>query len=536
VQEALDATLPFLGDVAFLDLRAEPKQSHSLRSVVAAVSVPLDDARFALGADAVMHSGLPEVHLDVARDLGEVRVRPRDSVSARAAEHLRFLHELGVAGYLCLPLSARDRVLGALTYLLFDARRPYGPESLTLASDLARRFAVALDNQRLYEIARSERVKHEEVSRAKDVFLATLSHELRTPLNAVLGWIQLIRSGALSADKLSHAVETVDRNARALERLVVDLLDVSRIVAGHLSVELANVDLAAVVNSAVDAAKLAAQAKSIRLIVETPPRSPPILGDAGRLHQIVSNLLTNAIKFTPIEGRIAVKLDSNEAVARIEVTDSGEGIAADFLPHVFDHFRQAHSESTRTAGGLGLGLAIVKHLVELHGGRVLAASGGIGRGSTFTVELPLRDDFAAAESRPARDSSPATGPRHKHLAGVHALVVEDDEDGRELLRTVLNGYGAIVTTVATARAALAAIAERPPDVLISDIGLPDEDGFALIQKVRADGYSRLPAIAVTAYVSQSDVGRAFGAGFQAHLPKPIQPTALGAAVARLVGR
>lgn len=535
LREALEETVPLLGDVALLELQAEPGARSRLQATVAgAPALSLDEPGFSAGLDAVLHTGQPQTHLDVARELAELRAR-QDPAARRTIEQLAFLRERGVAAYLCFPLSSRDRVLGALAYYLLDARRPYGPEAIALGSDLARRFATALDNSRLYEIARSERAKHEEVSRAKDVFLATLSHELRTPLNAVLGWLQLIRSGALDGDRLEHAVQTVDRNARALERLLVDLLDVSRIVAGNLSVELSEVDIAGLLTSAVDAARPAAEAKGIELVLDLVPDFDRVAADPGRLLQVMSNLLTNAVKFTPAGGRVQVKLERGDGTARISVVDSGEGIEPEFLPYVFDHFRQAHNSSTRTAGGLGLGLAIVKHLVDLHGGKVTAQSEGPGKGSAFTIELPLRQDLPA-EPCSQREPVPASGSRHKNLAGVHALVVEDDEDGRELLRTVLNGYGAIVTTVGTARAALAAIAQRPPDVLISDIGLPDEDGFSLIRKVRADGHSRLPAIAVTAFVSQSDVGRAFGAGFQAHLPKPIQPTALGAAVARLVGR
>ncbi|HEU4593671.1 MAG TPA: ATP-binding protein [Pyrinomonadaceae bacterium] len=382
----------------------------------------------------------------------------------------------------------------------------------------------------------------EAANRTKDEFLATMSHELRTPMTAILGWTHLLRTSAFGVAESAHALDIIERNAHMQTKLIDDLLDISRIITGKLRLEVRPVDLGAVVEAAVEATRPAAEAKSLRLHSLVDPHAGPVSGDPDRLQQVVWNLLTNAVKFTPKGGRVQVRLERVNSHAELIVSDSGQGISAEFLPHVFDRFRQADGATTRTHGGLGLGLAIVRQLVELHGGTVAAESEGEGRGSTFVVQLPLMaarrelDDSArrhpTAGGRISLDSMPS-------LAGLRILVVDDEADARDLLRELLERCGAEVTTAESASAALEAIGRSRPDVLISDIGMPGEDGYALIQKVRAaedSSAARIPAIALTAYARAEDRVRALSAGFHVHVPKPIEPVELIVVVASLIGR
>ena len=527
IEAVLRGALPILGDLAMLDLLeagARIKLAAGVAPVEQALPVSLlDDPRFDLGPSTVADSGRPETYLDVRQELA-------DAHSGRSLENLRFLEGLGVGAYMCLPLASRGRCIGTLTLVRGNATAPYEAAEVALAEDLARRIAVAADNARLHETTERRREALEQANRSKDVFLATLSHELRTPLNAIVGWTDMMRNGRLAPDELGRAVETIGRNAHALNHLVADLLDVSRIVTGSLKIDSNLVGLASVVEAAIEAARPQCSAKRVVLDVSI-ARVGCVRGDAGRLRQVIGNLLSNAIKFTPTGGRIVVGVTRVEEGGRVAVEDTGEGIAPELLPHVFERFQQAEEAKAR---GLGLGLAIVRHLVEEHGGTVSASSEGAGQGALFTVTLPIVAEEALAEDVDAgcfsmRLSAPP------QLAGVHVLVVEDDPDGNELITAVLERYGARVTSVGTAADALDALDEKRPDVVVSDIGLPDADGLELIRMIRARAFGRdVPAIALTAYASRQDAARALAAGFDAHVAKPVQPETLGTAVARLV--
>ena len=389
-------------------------------------------------------------------------------------------------------------------------------------------------------------LKLESANRAKDEFLATVSHELRTPLNAMLGWTGMLRSGKLDTSTSAHALEVFERNARSQAQLIDDLLDVSRIISGKLRLDVQPVDLAQVVEAAVDVVRPAATAKGIRLQVVLDPLAGPIVGDPGRLQQVVWNLLSNAVKFTPKDGRVQVHLQRVNSQAEIVISDSGQGISPEFLPHVFDRFRQADGTRTRRHGGLGLGLAIVRHLVELHGGTVAAASGGKDEGATFTVRLPisivqgvgrgLQSDYAA---RQVVSSSGVSFDGVPALEGFRLLAVEDDPDARELIVTILRQCQAEVKGVASVAEAMAALSEWHPDVLVSDIEMPDEDGYSLIRRVRAEeGVSgvRVCAIALTAQARLEDRMRALAAGYDAHIAKPVHPAELMTVVESLTRR
>ena len=389
------------------------------------------------------------------------------------------------------------------------------------------------------------RAEAEAANRAKDEFLSILSHELRTPLNAILGWSAMLRQRTLSEDKVLRALETIERNAKSQAQLIEDILDISRIITGKLRLQVRPVNLVPVIESAIESVRLAAEAKSIRLQSRIDSQAGPLLGDANRLQQVVWNLLSNALKFTPKDGRVEIRLERVNSHAEITVSDTGLGISSDFLPFVFDRFRQHDSTTTRSYGGLGLGLAIVRQLVELHGGTVTVVSPGIGQGTTFTVTLP-----AMIIPQPPSDPEPLnsiveTKPRVEAsptLEGLQILVVDDEADALELLSTILQNNGAEVIAVASVKQALTIIetaTDRSPDVLVSDIGMPDEDGYSLIRKLRqleAQRGGKLPAIALTAYAASDDRRQALLAGFQMHLTKPVDAAELVAVVASLTGR
>ncbi|MDQ1611955.1 MAG: hypothetical protein QOG00_1886 [Pyrinomonadaceae bacterium] len=392
------------------------------------------------------------------------------------------------------------------------------------------------------------RADAEQANRLKDEFLATASHELRTPLTAILGWSHMLRHGQLDEANAARAVATIERNAKAQAQLVEDILDVSRVITGKLRLEVAPVDIAPVINAAIDSVQLAADSKNIQLSVTFDPVARHVSGDAGRLQQVVWNLLSNAVKFTPEGGRVEVRLERAGAQARLTVSDDGCGFSPAFVPYIFDRFRQADGTSTRRHGGLGLGLSIVRQLVELHGGTARADSPGEGRGATFTITLPLAVTPHAAKDH---GHSSATGddyswrygesgaPRVKpplSLAGVRVLLVEDDEDSLNTLAAILNGYQAMVQTAACAADALDALNWYKPDVLISDLAMPREDGYSLISKLRAreaETGEQTPAIALTAYVRVEDRARALSAGFNTFVPKPVDPGELINAILNL---
>ncbi len=392
------------------------------------------------------------------------------------------------------------------------------------------------ERSRLLVLEQEARHQAEEANRLKDEFLATLSHELRTPLNAILGWSQVLRSGKLDAATAERALETIERNARSQAQLIADLLDISRIITGKLRLDFKPVELPRVIEAALDSARPAAGAKGIHLDVSLDPLMSPMLGDADRLQQIVWNLLSNAIKFTPQGGRVGVRLTEAGSNAVIQVADTGVGIRADFLPHVFDRFRQAEGSHTRSHGGLGLGLSIVRHLTELHGGTVEVESDGEGKGAAFTVKLPLAVELSGEVPIELRPAVPGVWSAPDLLKDLRILVVEDEKDTRDLLVMTLEGCGAEVTSTVSVPEALAAFDRRTPDVIVSDIGLPGEDGYSLIRKVRARNGGRVPAAAVTAYAGAEDRRRALESGFQTHLAKPVDPSELVATVARLAGR
>ncbi|HEY4588649.1 MAG TPA: response regulator [Thermoanaerobaculia bacterium] len=394
------------------------------------------------------------------------------------------------------------------------------------------------ERARLLVLEQQARKQAEEANRTKDEFLATLSHELRTPLNAILGWVQVLRSGKLDPTAAARALETIERNARVQAQLIADLLDVSRIITGKLRLDFKPVDLRRIIDAALDSVRPAADAKGIQLEVSIAPLASPVLGDADRLQQVIWNLLSNSIKFTSRGGRVDVRLREADANAVIQVSDTGIGIRPDFLPYVFDRFRQAEGSITRTHGGLGLGLSIVRHLIELHGGTAEVESEGEGKGATFTVRLPLRAELT-------EDPLDSTAVGHSLfskpdlLSGVRVVVVEDEADTRELLVMALQQCGAEVAAYGSAPEALAALDRAVPDVLLSDIGMPVQDGYDLIHKLRARGPGRggdVPAAALTAYARAEDRLRALEAGYQAHLTKPVDPSELISTVARLAGR
>ncbi|HLM58582.1 MAG TPA: ATP-binding protein, partial [Pyrinomonadaceae bacterium] len=388
------------------------------------------------------------------------------------------------------------------------------------------------------ELAREQaaRAEAEQANRMKDEFLATLSHELRTPLTAILGWSRMLADDQLDESQSAAAFEAIYRNARAQAQLIEDLLDVSRIITGKLRVEFRPVELASVVEAAVGVVRPAASAEGIQLQAVFEPGDNRVSGDPARLQQVVWNLLSNAVKFTPRGGRVQVRLGRSDSHAEIAVSDTGAGIAPEFLPHVFERFRQADMGTSRLHGGLGLGLAIVRHLVELHGGTVRAESEGEGRGATVTVRLPVTK---ADGAKPSEQAGAAPSPAPPSLEGVKVLAVDDEADARNLLTEVLSRRGAEVLAASSAAEALGLLKTWRPHVLLSDIGMPYGDGYSLIRQVRAlpeELGGRTPAAALTAYAGEEDRARALASGYHAHLSKPIEPDELSAVVARLAGR
>jgi PAS domain S-box-containing protein len=391
------------------------------------------------------------------------------------------------------------------------------------AQDVTQRRQAELARDALFELERAARTEAERANRLKDDFLGTLSHELRTPLNAILGYTRLLRSGYIDAERRDHALQVIERNAQAQTRLIEDILDISRMMRGVLRLETQSIDLRAVVNEAIDVTVPAIVAKQLQLTWEPPPTPMTVLGDADRLRQVVTNLLGNATKFTPPTGAIAIGLDQMNEDVVLVVRDSGIGIPADFLPSVFERFRQADARPSRGHGGLGIGLSIVRHLVELHGGTVQVASAGPMAGATFTVRLPALVTAAAIAppTRAAAGDAPLAEPKDTvRLDGMRILVVDDNPEAVELMRHLLEHRGAQVTVATSAERVLQDLALIRPHLLISDVGMPEVDGLELIRRVRERRVS-LPAIAVTAYARREDVERALEAGYQAHVSKPI---------------
>jgi signal transduction histidine kinase len=450
-------------------------------------------------------------------------------------EHRRILRELGFASYICVPVRWQRKTRAALTFVVARPDRSYAASDLRMAEDLAYRTSLAIDNAALYRAA-------VEADRRKDEFLAVLSHELRTPLNAIVGWTHVLREGAGGPEMVRKAVDTIHRNAEVQTRLITEILDVSRIVSGKLRLDVRPLELPVVIEAALDTLRPAAQAKRVRLEAVLDSEAGPVSGDAGRLQQVVWNLLSNAIRFVPEKvGRVQVRLEAINSHVRVTVEDNGPGIAPAFLPHIFERFRQADSSSNRMHQGLGLGLAIVRHLVELHGGTVRAANRDRGQGAIFSVELPRRSVAAVTAvelERPADvEEPPWPDPASVSLLlGVRIVIVDDQEDARELLKNVLQRYGGVVTVTPSAAEALAAVASERPDVVVTDIEMPGQSGYDFLRQLRSlpeDLGGVTPAVALTAYATVHDRVKVLRAGFQMHLSKPVQPAELAAVVASL---
>ncbi|MCU0493746.1 MAG: ATP-binding protein [Chloroflexaceae bacterium] len=420
------------------------------------------------------------------------------------------------------------------------ASRVGGADSRRVAivfNNITERKLVEAERERLYAQEQALRVQAEEANRLKDEFLAVVSHELRTPLTAILGYAQLLQSRKRDETYIARAIDKVLQSAKAQAQLVEDLLDISRIVSGKLRLEPTPIDFVAVIRAALDTVRPAVEAKTMQLLVELQPEAGAVIGDPNRLQQVVWNLLSNAVKFTPQNGTIEVCLEQLDHHAQLSITDTGQGISPEFLPYLFDRFRQADSTSTRAHGGLGLGLSIVRHLVELHGGTVEASSPGLGQGATFTVQLPL-----ALAVQPATTSTAAVGEDAgltcpPELAGLRVLLVDDQPDILDLLSDVLLPCGVLIQRCQQAREALELLRSWQPDMLISDIAMPGEDGYWLIEQVRRlppeDG-GAIPAVALTAYVRIEDRLQVLAAGFQGYLPKPVEPAELLAVLVGLV--
>jgi signal transduction histidine kinase/ActR/RegA family two-component response regulator len=414
-----------------------------------------------------------------------------------------------------------------------------------LRQHLADRQAADGEREQLLDSERTARGEAERASRMKDEFLATLSHELRTPLHAILGWAQVLRRNSGISQDVAKGLDTIERNARSQARIIEDLLDMSSIISGKVRLDVQWVDLASIIIATTETVRPAAQAKGVLLQTVLDPSAGLIRGDPNRLQQILWNLLTNAVKFTPRNGRVVTTLSCGDSYLEIEVEDTGEGIDPTFLPHVFDRFRQADASTDRGHGGLGLGLSIVKQLAELHGGTVAADSAGRGSGSSFRLAFPVLPVGDASEQEeahlhPSRPNSNPEGAKvfdaaRASLAGLSVLVVDDELDSRTLVQRLLEERGARVTLAGCTSEALAAIGHRVPDVLVSDIGMAGQDGYALIRQVRAlrGSSAHIPAIALTAYASAADRAKAMRAGYQSHLSKPIEPNELVEAICSL---
>lgn len=460
---------------------------------------------------------------------------------------------LPVRSYLAVPVVLRSgEVLGGLFFGHSDTG-VFTERAERVVSGLAAQAAIALDNARLFEAGTRERRAAqqaqciaEEASRTKDEFLAVVSHELRTPLNAILGWAGLINTGRLDADAVSQALDTIERNARSQAQLIEDLLDVSRIMTGNMRMDIQPTQLVPLIEAAVNAVRPGAEAKQIELRMALDPSAGPVSGDATRLQQVIWNLLSNAVKFTPRGGRVEIRLERLDSMVQISVIDSGEGIEPEFLPYVFDRFRQGEGGTTRRHSGLGLGLSIVRHLTELHGGTVRAHSAGTSQGSTFSFELPLlvvnpaERASTAPEDAVGNGSANSTndGKRYQDsadLSGVRILVVDDEADSRTMLQAVLQDSGAQVRTASSAGQGMEILQEWQPHVLVSDIGMPYEDGYSFIGRVQALEAGKAPqtaAIALTAYARPEDRDKALQAGFHEYLTKPVSPGDLVAAILR----
>jgi signal transduction histidine kinase len=503
--------------------------SEQRGEAVASVSNKFDEAPLrSPQLDAIFNTSIAGAKHAVRLTKSEFRAHP--DFGAFTGGNLR-----EVNGLLAAPMTASTRELGII-YLSDRVIGDFTEDDQAILTQFAQMASIAIENA-LY-------AEERDANRLKEEFLATLSHELRTPLNAILGWTQLLRSGPSSEGELSHAFEVIERNVRAQSRLIEDLLDASRISSGKMRLSPRPTEFAEIVEGAVESAGPAAAAKRIKLRTEISTDVGEVVGDPDRLQQVIWNLLSNAIKFTPPEGEVAIGARRTpDGGVIVHVRDSGRGISEGFLPHVFDRFRQADSSTTRSHGGLGLGLAIVRHIVELHGGSVHADSAGEGKGATFTFELPQSPPESLDSRLENQASTPVTPavPHHVEydLDGLNVLAVDDKADARELLLNVLSRSKANVRVAGSAREALKMFDEQPPDVLVSDIGMPEDDGYTLILAVRCrdpQHGGNAPAVALTAYVGDDDRARMLAAGFTAHVAKPVEPAELVRIIHSISGR
>jgi PAS domain S-box-containing protein len=533
LQRAVSLAVPFFADWSVADLLVEgaverlvvahgdPRRAERAQEIG---RLWLADARDLMGPGWVVQTGRAEIVEDAA---GGSRIP-----WVRDAEHERALLELGFVSYISVPVSWGRGARAALTFV--SGERRYEASDLRVAEDLAQRTAIAIENSELYQAAL-------QADRRKDDFLAMLSHELRTPLNAIVGWSHVLREGNPSPETVRKGIETIHRNAQVQTQLISDILDVSRIVAGKLRLDVRAVELPGVIDAALDTLRPAAEARQVRLETLLEPDVRAFVGDADRLQQVVWNLVSNAIKFVPEKvGLVQVRLEDAGQRVRLVVEDNGPGIDPAFLPHVFERFRQAESSDSRRYQGLGLGLAIVRQLVELHGGTVRAENRGEPTGAIFTVELPRRTALVKAglseiaERRRRADEQAAWLDKAPSLFGVRVLVVDDQADARELLKLVLERCGAQVMVASSTAEALTIVRGERLDLVLSDLEMPEESGYDLLKQLRAlpaDRGGRTPAVALTAYASPHDRMKVLQAGFETHVPKPVEPAELATVVA-----
>jgi PAS domain S-box-containing protein len=526
--ELASLCVPSLADACTIDVIGSDGALTTMASSSEEARHRLDTYSFQVAGNWLSHASLARRVLDAGEPLSS------NAASVPADER-------DGMGCLMVPIMAQQRALGVMTLLSYQAGFRFDERDAATAEDLGRRAGSVLENARLFELAQHEQRRAEEASRAKDLFLSTLSHELRTPLSAILGWTRLLQTDSVAEDKRERALSTIERNARVQASMIEDVLDLARITSGKLRLDVAPVEVAQVVDAAIDTIRPSADAKGVRIQAVLDSDAGLLHGDGPRLQQVAWNLLSNAVKFTPKGGRIYVLLRKVDSSIEVVVSDTGTGIPSEFLPHVFERFTQADATRTRQQGGLGLGLSIVKHLTELHGGTVAAESSGAGLGATFTVRLPLSPVRDTPVS--AAQSVPPAGSRKRmqtpELRGLRVLVVDDEPDARELVQSVLETCNASVLVAKSANEAYEILLRERPEVLVSDIGMPDEDGYSLIRRIRAlprEQGGRIPAVALTAYAQITDRTRALIEGFNNHVSKPAEPEELLAVVAAVAGR
>jgi signal transduction histidine kinase/CheY-like chemotaxis protein len=533
--------VPRLADWCAVTVEGDPADQIPLAHIDPTKVDVLRDLLVRFPPDSTARVGYPEVLRTGKSQLVEDAPPGMLESLAQNAEHLELLREIGSRSWIIVPLRVQSATFGAITLAWSESPRRYGPADLLLVEELARRAAVAIDNAHLYATSQKERSRVEAATRAKDEFVAMVSHELRTPLNAILGWTGLLKSESLSEVSRERAIDVIHRNALAQNQIVADLLDISRVITGNVRINPSQVDLGTLLDLVIEGMRPAIDAKRLRVETQIDRQNATLRGDGDRLQQVIWNLLSNAVKFSPKGGALRFGIHRAESDLELTVADDGEGIAPAFLPHVFETFRQSDTTTTRPHAGLGIGLSISKHLVELHGGTIRASSEGVGKGAEFVVRLPISPVVSTTigiTRVPATTPSPVVANLPEDLGDVVALVVDDDADARELLEFMLQRSGMTVRLASSAAEALAMLRDFEPHVIVSDIGMPDGDGYSLIRDIRTHpqaGKRNIPAIALTAFARTEDRTRALVEGFNVHMAKPVEPLELIAAVARLTG-